>query len=60
MASTAAERKAKQRQEMLEKGFVRKDLWLSKESLEIIEKYKTERNLKSNDEAINQLLKALN
>ena len=58
MAQTAAERKAKQRQEMLEKGFVRKDLWLSKESLETIEKYKIEHNLKSNDEAINQLLKA--
>ena len=59
MASTAAERKAKQRQEMLEKGFVRKDLWLSKESLDLIEKYKIENNLKSNDEAINQLLMAL-
>lgn len=56
MAQTAAERKAKQRQEMLEKGFVRKDLWLSKESLEIIEKYKIEHNLKSSDKAINQLL----
>jgi len=60
MAQTAAERKAKQRQEMLEKGFVRKDLWLSKESLDLIEKYKTENNLKSNDDALNQLLKALN
>ena len=60
MAQTTAERKAKQRQEMLEKGFVRKDLWLSKESLDLIEKYKIENNLKSNDEAINQLLKALN
>ncbi|WP_287909346.1 hypothetical protein [Acinetobacter sp.] len=56
MATTAAERKAKQRKEMLEKGFVRKDLWLSKESIEAIEKYKTEHNLKSNDEALNQLL----
>ncbi|EJB8481944.1 hypothetical protein [Acinetobacter baumannii] len=60
MAQTAAERKAKQRQEMLEKGFVRKDLWLSKESLYLIEKYKIENNLKSNDDALNQLLKALN
>lgn len=59
MASTAAERKAKQRQEMLEKGFVRKDLWLSKESLEIIEKFKADHDLKSNDEAINQILKTL-
>lgn len=60
MAQTAAERKAKQRQEMLEKGFVRKDFWLSKESLDLIEKYKIENNLKSNDDALNQLLKALN
>lgn len=60
MAKTAAERKAKQRQEMLEKGFVRKDIWLSKESLDLIEKYKIENNLKSNDVAINQLLKTLN
>ncbi len=60
MAQTAAERKAKQRQEMLEKGFVRKDIWLSKESLETIEKYKIEHDLKSNDEALNQLLKAFN
>lgn len=60
MAQTAAERKAKQRREMLEKGFVRKDLWLSKESLDLIEKYKIENNLKSNDDALNQLLKALN
>ncbi|MBJ8474342.1 hypothetical protein [Acinetobacter bereziniae] len=59
MATTSAERKRKQRQEMTDKGFVRKDLWLSKESIEAIEKYKTEHNLKSNDEAINLILKAL-
>lgn len=56
MASSAAERKAKQRQEMLEKGFVRKDLWLSKESVELIEKFKLDNELKSYDEAVNQLL----
>ena len=60
MAQTAAERKAKQRKDMLEKGFLRKDLWLSKESLETIEKYKIEHDLKSNDEALNQLLNAFN
>lgn len=59
MATTSAERKAKQRQEMIDKGFVRKDLWLSKESIEAIEKYKTENNLKSNDEAINQLIQSI-
>ena len=59
MASTAAERKAKQRQEMLDKGFSRKDLWLSKESISRIEKYKADHNLKSNDDAINQILETL-
>lgn len=59
MAQTAAERKAKQRQEMLEKGFVRKDIWLSKENLDLIEKYKIENNLKSSDDAVNELLKTL-
>lgn len=58
MAQTAAERKAKQRQDMLEKGFVRKDLWLSKESLDLIEKYKIEHDLKSNDDAINKILES--
>lgn len=58
MAQTVAERKAKQRQEMLEKGFVRKDLWLSKESLDLIEKYKIEHDLKSNDDAINKILES--
>jgi len=56
VAKTAAERKAKQRQEMLEKGFIRKDLWLSKNSLEIIERYKSEHGLRSNDEAVNEIL----
>ena len=60
MAQTAAERKAKQRQEMLEKGFVRKDLWLSRESLEIVDKFKADNELKSIDDAVNELLKALN
>jgi hypothetical protein len=56
MASSAAERKAKQRQEMLEKGFIRKDLWLSKESVELIEKFRIAKELKSNDEALNKIL----
>ena len=60
MAQTAAERKAKQRQDMLEKGFVRKDLWLSRESLEIVDKFKADNELKSIDDAVNELLKALN
>lgn len=57
MASSAAERKAKQRQEMLEKGFERKDFWLTSESLGTIENYKKDHKLKSRDEAINQILK---
>ena len=60
MAQTAAERKAKQRKEMTEKGFVRKDLWLSRESLEIVDKFKADNELKSIDDAVNELLKALN
>lgn len=59
MATTAAERKAKQRQEMLEKGFVRKDLWLLEESIKKIENYKNAHNLKSNDEALNKILSSL-
>lgn len=59
MASSAAERKAKQRQEMLDKGFARKDLWLSKENVELIEKYKNENELKSYDEALNQILQKI-
>ena len=60
MAQTAAERKAKQCKEMIEKGFVRKDLWLSRESLEIVDKFKADNELKSIDDAVNELLKALN
>lgn len=56
MAQTSAERKAKQRREMLEKGLVRKDLWLSKDSLEVIEKFRIAKELKSNDEAVNKIL----
>ncbi|RKG30961.1 hypothetical protein [Acinetobacter tianfuensis] len=56
MASTAAERKAKQRQEMIDKGFTRKDLWFSKNTIEIIEKYKKDNNLKSIDEAVNDMI----
>ncbi len=59
MASTSAERKAKQRREMLDKGFSSKDLWLSKKSISRLEKYKADHNLKSNDDAINQILENL-
>ena len=59
MASTAAERKAKQRREMLDKVFSRKDFWLSKESISRLEKYKADHNLKTNDVAINQILETL-
>ena len=59
MASTSAERKAKQRREMLDKGFSRKDLWLSKKSISRLEKYKADHNLKTNDVAINQILETL-
>lgn len=56
MTSTAAERKAKQRKEMLVKGFTRKDFWLNQESIEKLEAIKKEKGL-TNDEAINLIIK---
>lgn len=58
MSLTPAQRKAKQRKYMIEKGFVRKDFWLSESSLKIINDYKDLHNL-SNDDAINKLLEKL-
>lgn len=57
MATTSAERQAKFRQEMTSKGFVRKNLWLSKESIEILENYIKSNDLKSIDDAVNLLIK---
>lgn len=59
MAKTAAaQRKAEEANRKSQQGLKRRSYWLNEESIETIENYKTANNLKSNDDAINQLLKA--
>lgn len=58
MARAAAQRKAEEANRKSQQGLKRRSYWLNEESIETIENYKTANNLKSNDEAINQLLKA--
>lgn len=65
MASTAAERKAQERQRKKEQGMVLKQIWLLPETIQIIDKYKkinSNNDYKVSDEdAINELIKkALN
>lgn len=57
MSKTPAQRKSKQRQEMVEKGYKRKDLWLTPESIRILENFKAAGDFSSLDEALNQLLR---
>lgn len=59
MASTAAERKAKETQRKAEMGLRRKSFWLSEDEFKIIESFKQSNNLKTNDEALQQILKAI-
>ncbi len=60
MASTAAERKAKERQIKKEQGMVLKQVWLRPEIVKIIEKYKEDFNA-TDEDAINELIyKTLN
>ena len=59
MASTAAERKAKETQRKAEMGLKRRSFWLSDEDIKIIESFKKSNDLKTNDEALQQILKAL-
>lgn len=59
MASTAAERKAAETQRKAEQGFKRKSFWLSDDDFNVIEKFKKDNGLKTNDEALQQILKAL-
>ena len=59
MASTAAERKAAETQRKAEMGFKRKSFWLSEDEFKVIENFKKSNNLKTNDEALRQILKAL-
>ena len=60
MASTAAERKAKETQRKAEMGLKRRSFWLSDEDIKIIESFKKSNNLRTNDEALQQILKNLN
>lgn len=60
MASTAAERKAKETQRKAEMGLKRRSFWLSDEDIKIIESFKKINNLRTNDEALQQILKNLN
>ena len=63
MATTAAERKAQERQRKKEQGMVLKQIWLLPETIQIIEKYKkrnSDNDCKVSDEdAINELIKTL-
>ena len=60
MASTAAERKAKETQRKAEMGLKRRSFWLSDEDIKIIVSCKKSNNLRTNDEALQQILKNLN
>lgn len=60
MASTAAERKAKETQRKAEMGLKRRSFWLSEDEFKIIESFKKSNNLRTNDEALQQILKNLN
>ena len=56
MASTAAERKAKERQLKKEQGMVLKQVWLLPETIKIIEAYKDKFD-GTDEDAINELIK---
>jgi hypothetical protein len=65
MATTAAERKAQERQRKKEQGMVLKQIWLLPKTVSIIEEYKERNSDKdckvSDEDAINELIKkALN
>lgn len=56
MASTAAERKAEETKRKAEQGLKRRSFWLTDETMKMIEKYKSDNGLKTNDEAVNDLI----
>ncbi|QOW46436.1 MULTISPECIES: hypothetical protein [Acinetobacter] len=56
MAQTAAERKAKEREEKKSLGMTQKAIWLLPETMKIIEAYKDKFNA-TDEEAINELIK---
>ena len=60
MASTAAERKAAETKRKADIGLKRKSFWLSEDEFKMIEKFKKDNDLKTNDEALQQILKTLN
>jgi len=57
MAKTSAERKALETERKAELGLKRRAFWLDDESVQIIETYKLNHQLNSNDEALARLLK---
>ena len=59
MAQTAAERKAAETQRKAEQGFKRKSFWLSDDDFKIIENFKKDNGFKTNDEALQQILKTI-
>ena len=59
MAQTAAERKAAETQRKAVQGFKRKSFWLSDDDFKIIENFKKDNGFKTNDEALQQILKTL-
>ena len=60
MASTAAERQKERHNRMLEKGFKKRAFYVDVETLEKIIKYKEDHELESLDDALSQIIKALN
>jgi alpha-amylase/alpha-mannosidase (GH57 family) len=56
MASTAAERKAKERLQKKSQGMVLKQIWLLPETIKIIEKFKDQYDC-TDEDAINELIK---
>ena len=55
MATTAAERKAAERQRKKQQGLVSKTLWLDQATMRAINEYKTVHNC-TDDEAVKQLI----
>lgn len=60
MATTPAQRKAQETKRKAELGLKRRAFWLDDEAIKIIETYKLSHQLKTNDEALAQLLKQIN
>lgn len=58
MSTTAAERKAKQRKLMLEKGLFRKDFWIDQECIDLVQSIKVQHTFQNNDQALDYILKS--